>query len=194
MKGCQDGAAHIASSRVLCHISPVNAMEPPDSHHLSAAEGWLGLGNWREARAELNLISPELRGHPDVLVVARELYFQAQKWDSAAEVAAMVARLRSDEVDSWITWAYATRRMDGGGLTAAKQILVEARERFQNSAIVAYNLACYECQLGQPAAARQWLKTAFRIGNLKQIRGMALADRDLEPLWDEIREMTGAAR
>src|ERR1017187_3279090 len=47
-------------------------LEPPDSHHLSAAIGWLGLGNWREANEELEKITSELRGHPDVLEVRPE--------------------------------------------------------------------------------------------------------------------------
>ena len=30
-------------------------IEPPDTHHISAALGWLGLGNIAEAKAELAL-------------------------------------------------------------------------------------------------------------------------------------------
>jgi len=44
-------------------------LSPPDSHHLSAATGWLELGNWQEANEELEEITPELRPHPHALVV-----------------------------------------------------------------------------------------------------------------------------
>jgi len=36
---------------------PVQRLGQPDSHHLDAAVGWLGLGCVAEARAELDLIS-----------------------------------------------------------------------------------------------------------------------------------------
>ena len=42
-------------------------MQPPDSMHLEAAQGWLELGNHEEANEELELIDAPLRVHPDVL-------------------------------------------------------------------------------------------------------------------------------
>ena len=44
-------------------------IEPPDAFHLSAAVGWLMLGNPDEAEEELGNITPGLRIHPDVLEV-----------------------------------------------------------------------------------------------------------------------------
>ena len=54
-------------------------LEPPDSHHLSAAIGWLGLGNVAEAGAELEKIAPQFQSHPDVLVVQFDIHAQAGK-------------------------------------------------------------------------------------------------------------------
>ena len=162
-------------------------LEPPDSHHLSAAEGWLGLGNWKEAVEELKLIPPEQRAHPDALVVTREIFTQAGKWDMAAETAGAVAILKPEEPHSWIALAYATRRKAGGGLEAAKKILTKAQKEFPQEPLIAYNLACYECQLGNPTAASKWLEKSFAPGSARQLRSMALDDRDLEPLWPQIR-------
>jgi len=36
-------------------------LEPPDSFHLNAAEGWIGLGNYAAAQEELEHISPANR-------------------------------------------------------------------------------------------------------------------------------------
>ena len=44
-------------------------LEHPDTLHLEAAQGWLGLGNHLEADKELDNITPALRSHPDVLEV-----------------------------------------------------------------------------------------------------------------------------
>ena len=49
-------------------------LEPPDSIHLKAAEGWLELGNQPEANEELEKIAPELRVHPDVLEIRWQIY------------------------------------------------------------------------------------------------------------------------
>jgi len=49
-----------------------------------------------------------------------------------------------------------------------------------------YNLACYECQLGNLERAKLWLERAATMSNPKEIKSMALDDPDLKPLWQEI--------
>lgn len=166
----------------------MNPIEPPDSHHLSAALGWLGLGNWKEAVEEFKRIAPELRGHPDALEVVREIFVQAGKWEMAAETARALLKLKPEAPESWIALAYATRRKNGGGIDAAKIILAKAQNQFPKEPIIAYNLACYECQLGNQKAALAWLRQACASGPPGKIRSMALDDRDLEPLWAQIRQ------
>jgi tetratricopeptide (TPR) repeat protein len=164
-------------------------LEPPDSFHLSAAIGWLGLGNWQEANEELEKIVPALGAHPDVLRVRFEIYSKAGKWDRAAEIACALVQSRPTEPQFWISHAYATRRMPGGGIPQAKEILSKARGLFPKEFLIAYNLACYECQLGDLKAAWKWLETASDLGEPKKVKQMALADPDLEPLWTKIREI-----
>jgi hypothetical protein len=60
------------------NLGPVT---PRDHHHLRAAQGWLELGNWLEANAELENITPQQRAHPDVLRLRVEIYSAADKWD-----------------------------------------------------------------------------------------------------------------
>jgi hypothetical protein len=51
-------------------------------------------------------------------------------------------------------------------------------------ALIAYNLACYACVLGEMAETGELLKRAFVMDpTLKQT---ALTDTDLEPLWAEM--------
>jgi tetratricopeptide (TPR) repeat protein len=68
-------------------------MQQPDSNHLMAAEGWLELGNYEEANAELEKITAELRAHPDVLVVRWAIFAAAKKWEAALDIAAAIIRL-----------------------------------------------------------------------------------------------------
>jgi len=37
--------------------------------------------------------------------------------------------------------------------------------------------------------ARFWLQRAAAIGGKERIKGMALQDQDLQPLWEEIRSL-----
>ncbi|MEO6787980.1 MAG: hypothetical protein ABI318_17790 [Chthoniobacteraceae bacterium] len=81
-----------------------------------------------------------------------------------------------------ISWAYATRRAES--IEAAKRILLEAVEQHSQHALIHYNLACCECQLGELEVANARLQHALKIDPGK--RAMALEDDDLKPLWDEI--------
>ena len=59
-----------------------------------------------------------------------------------------------------------------------------ALERLPDIAVFHYNLACYECQLGNLEAAKERLALAFRLE--PGFRVAALEDRDLEPLWESL--------
>jgi Flp pilus assembly protein TadD len=162
-------------------------LEPPDSHHLSAAIGWLELGNVAEAGAELEKIAPPFQSHPAVLVVQYDLHAAAGEWDAAAQIAGTLTRLEPDQPGTWISLAYATRRKTGGGIAQARAILIQAWQTFPEEKIIAYNLACYDCQLGDLNAARLWLEKACVLGNARKIKHMARQDPDLEPLWPDLR-------
>ncbi len=55
--------------------------------------------------------------------------------------------------------------------------------------MVAYNLACYACQLGDLKGARTLLERAFALGDASKMKLMALDDPDLESLWAEIGKL-----
>jgi len=167
----------------------VQPLDPPDSHHLRAAQGWLELGDWREATGELERIGPELRSHPDVLDVRFHICAEAGNWDAAAKIARELVQISPTEAQFWISHAYATRRMPGGGIPQAKEILSEAQRLFPKERIISYNLACYDCQLGNNTEAGKWLAIAFDLGDAEQVKMMALKDPDLKPLWPEIAKL-----
>jgi len=65
----------------------VRPLQDSDRRHFDAAQGWLVLGSFIEADAELDNITPEFRVHPYVLGVRWNNYAKAGKWDAAFEVA-----------------------------------------------------------------------------------------------------------
>ena len=83
---------------------------------------------------------------------------------------------------SRVAWAYATRRADS--IEAAELILLAAVERRRDVAVFHYNLASYECQLGDLEAAKERLQTALRLDS--NYRSVALEDEDLRPLWESL--------
>ena len=161
---------------------------PPDSHHLDAAVGWLGLGCTAEARAELDSIAAAQQKHPAVLEARWTLCAREERWGEALEIAQAELAAAPDDAAGWLHRAYALRRVPAGGLSRAWEALLPATEKFPHEPVIAYNLSCYACQMQQLDSARQWLQQAMKIGGRDAIRKMALADDDLRPLWAEIEK------
>ncbi|MCS7338454.1 MAG: tetratricopeptide repeat protein [Verrucomicrobiae bacterium] len=161
-------------------------IEPPDAHYLNAAIGWLELGNPAEARAELARISAENQSHPDVLEVQWLVCAELKDWPAALATAELLVSRAPDRPGAWIYRAYALRRVPDGGLQKAWDALRPAYDKFVTEPLIPFNLACYACQLGRVAEAREWLKRALAVGDTEKLKQMALSDRDLEPLWAEI--------
>jgi tetratricopeptide (TPR) repeat protein len=170
----------------------MKVLEPPDSHFLSAAEGWLELGRPDEATRELDQIAPVWRNHPDVLERRWHIAAYAREWCQCLELARSLIDQEPTRVTGWIHQAYALRRVGEGGLQLAWDALLPAAGRFPRNPIIPFNLACYACQMGRMDEARQWLARAFSIGRVigteDSIKSMALQDQDLVALWDEIKK------
>lgn len=162
---------------------------PPDTHYLSAALGWMELGNCLEAKSELLKVNPGLANHPTVLEVNWAIQAAANEWPEALATAEKLVESEPNLANGWLHRAYAMRRVPGGGLQAAWKLLLPAVDRFPEEATIPYNLACYSCQMGELEEARRWLRRALGVGDAAKIRTMAFADSDLKPLWPEIKRL-----
>jgi predicted Zn-dependent protease len=164
------------------HSSPQKArpLGPPDVHYLRAAEGWLELGDHLEANEELKKISLQCRFHPQVLLVRWEIYARDGHWEFAHTIAHGLVALAPDEPVGWINRAFALHQMQR--TVEAWHSLLPAARKFSNNPVVAYNLACYACQLGRLEEARQWFERALDIGDAAKIKTLASQDPDLKPL------------
>lgn len=153
-----------------------------DLKHLTAAHGYVELGMFLDANAELEEIDPEVRHVPEVLEVRVQIYRGLKRWELMRVVAKKLTEV--DPTDSrWpLSWAYATRRAES--LDAARRILVEAWKIHEKEPLFPFNIACYMCQLGQKEIAKGMLEVAFKMD--PKMRLAALDDEDLRPVWDEI--------
>jgi tetratricopeptide (TPR) repeat protein len=159
------------------------ALEPLDQRHLQAVDGFIELGMFEEADARLEELDPILRSAFEVLIRRLAIYHGLKKWDSMQVVAQKLAEFDVQNIDWVVSYAYATHRI--GSTDAARTILLNAQPRFPKEGIIYYNLACYDCQLGEIESAKNRLKKAFEID--PTWRSQALEDEDLKPLWDSLR-------
>jgi hypothetical protein len=158
-----------------------------DLRHLQAAEGWLGLGNWQEAKVELEHISPMMRASPEVLQVRYQVYAAGKKWELAAEVSKAISEAVPDSSSGFVQMAFALHELKR--TREAWDVLLPVVDKFPDQYLIRYNLACYACQMGDLKAAWQWLEKAIEMAGTGNVKKMALEDPDLEPLRSEIRQI-----
>ncbi len=158
--------------------------EPPDSHHLNAAQGWLGLGDHVEAGAELNLIAPALQGRPEVLEARWQIHAKTRNWEQCLEMGNALLAAEPKLAQSWIHRAYALHELKR--TREAFDALLTAAKIFPKEWLIQYNLACYCCRLREYDRALRLLEHACKLGDARQIKEMALQDADLQELWERV--------
>lgn len=179
-------------------------IEPPDSHHLSSALGWLELGNHIEADGELAQIAPELRMHPNVLEIRWGIQYLAQKWEACFDTGVALVNAAPERSPSWRHRAASAHYMKR--TREAYDLLLPALDKFPDDWSIHYDMACYACVLDNHKEARERLEKAFELGEKvsfqrvkkgslaesQRIKEMALEDPELEPLWAEIAKWAAA--
>ena len=125
---------------------------------------------------------PEDRNRNEVLGARVVLYMAAKKWDMVAAVASHLVKVDPQTPGWWISLAYAVRRTES--VEKAEAILLRAQAIHPKVAMIAFTLACYASVAGRMEEAKERLRHAIDLD--KDIRGLALDDEDLKPLWDWI--------
>jgi len=160
-------------------------LEPHDQMHLNAADGWLGFDNAIEADKELKQIAPEMQRHPEVLARWCEMFAKAECWPKCEEVADEIILLEPESTFGWIRRSFALHEQKLTG--TARMKLLPALELFPEDITIRYNLACYECVLGNMSQAKLHLAEAFNLALdqdcTDEWKKQMLGDEDLKPLW-----------
>jgi hypothetical protein len=151
---------------------------------LHAAMGFIELGMLEDAASELESLPPEDRDRSSVLALRVEIYRESKAWALMEVVARELWKRHPDEPAYWTNLAWAVRRLDS--LVAARDILLEAVERFPGDAMTHFNLGCYTCQLGYIGQAKTRVGKAIELD--AKFKLLALDDADLEPLWKRVME------
>ena len=165
----------------------MKSLKRQDRIRLEAAQGWLELGNHQEANLEVEQITATLRTHPDVLEVRWKICAVGKKWKGCLQVAETLAEIAPERITAWLFLASSLHKLDLS--EEACETLLSVVDDFPDNPAIAYELASLFCQSGDLREARQWLKSAFTIGDAKELRQLALSDASLKPLWEKIGEL-----
>ncbi len=169
----------------------MDSLEPQDRMRLNAAEGWLELGNHIEAMAELDKITPAASSHPEVLEVRYEIFARAKHWEACADIAGAILKSAPESLFGWIRRSFALHELNRS--IEALERLQPAVDHFPDEIVVRYNLACYECVLGNMGQAKQRLAETFKLARKQKCydawRLQALEDPDLQSLRAYLKQL-----
>ena len=157
----------------------MNELEARDRYHVSAAEGWLGLGNFEEGRKELLKVSRQAAEHPEVLRVCLKFLAALRDWKELVKAAQLLCSIEPNIVEGWLYLAGALHFLNRTG--EARSVLLLVVNHFPKAYPIHYGLATFCSRLGRKEEAREWWAKAVRMGGNK-LKEAAREDPDLKEL------------
>ena len=146
--------------------------------NLLAAQGYAELGMYPDALAELDVLPEVLREHPQVLEMRLLVLMQQNQWKQAFVVSKNLCKAAPQSPIAYIHAAFCLHEL--GRTDEAKLTLINGPAALRKNPTYHYNLACYECVLGDLESARIHLERSFTLD--KKFREFAKSDPDLKPL------------
>lgn len=143
-----------------------------------AAQGYSELGMFDDAIAELDTLPDETDDDSTVVELRTVIFMQAKRWQPALEMSRELCRLEPLKSSGYIHEAFCLHELGHTG--DARDVLLAGPEALHAEPTFHYNLACYECALGNFDLARLHLEKSFQLD--KKMRDFAKTDPDLAPL------------
>lgn len=151
---------------------------------LQASLGYLELGMHTEAWNELEEIPAEERALEPVICMRMQILQALKKWEDGANLGLGALQQYPDSGSLYLMTAYCLRRYKN--VAEARALLRRGEHALTQDPFFHFNLACYDCQLGDLDGAKERLTRAIKLD--RQYRQKALDDEDLEPLWASLSE------
>ena len=147
-------------------------------HIILAAQGYFELEMHRDAIVELDKLPLAEQLRPDVLEMRVLILMKDQLWRDAFSASEKLCAVAPEVPIGFIHAAYCLHEL--GETQSAKELLLEGPAALVNDATYHYNLACYECALGNIETARAYLVASISMD--EKLREFAENDPDLKPL------------
>jgi predicted Zn-dependent protease len=161
----------------VCHSAErIHSFTVPDyQRSLLAAQGYAELEMFDDALAALGKLPAEAAADPTVIELRIVILTQAHRWPEALEQSEALRRLKPDAPAGFIHVAFCLHGL--GRSAEAKEILLRGPAALTEVPTFHYNLACYECALGNFDEARRYLERSFQMD--RKFREFAKTDPDL---------------
>jgi len=154
--------------------------DPQNQMKIRAAQGYLEIGLLEDALRELESLPENEQMSNESLSVYVEIFRETGEWERMEKTAQLLCETDKQNVKSWLDCAFARYHLDS--VEGARATLLAATERFPNEALVHFQLACCECQLGNIADAMKHLNQSKELCPLCRV--LALTDEgDLDLIW-----------
>ena len=145
---------------------------------LLAAQGYSELGMFDDALAEIDSLPEEVAQNATVVELRTVILMQARRWKPALTASRALCRVAPEKPSGFIHTAFCLHEL--GRTTEARETLLSGPESLHAQPVYHYNLACYECALGNLDLARLHLDKSFELD--KAYREYARSDPDLAAL------------
>ena len=145
---------------------------------LLAAQGYSELGMVDDALAEIDSLPAELAENTTVVEMRIHVLRQAKRWKPALTASRLLCRVAPDKACGFIHTAFCLHEL--GRTTEARDTLLAGPDVLHGESTYHYNLACYECTLGNLDLARLHLEKSFELD--KNLKEFAKTDPDLNGL------------
>ena len=145
---------------------------------LVAAEGYCELGMFDDALVEIESLPTEFAQHPTVVELRTVVLMQAKRWKLALAASRSLCRVSPEKTTGFIHAAFCLHEL--GRTAEARDTLLSGPDKLHAEPTFHYNLACYECALGNLDLARLHLEKSFELD--KKFKEYAKSDPDLAAL------------
>ncbi len=145
---------------------------------IQAAQGYSELGMTNDALEELDGVAPPFCERPEFLEMRLLILLHARRWKEALAAARRLCKVVPGFSAGYIHTAFCLHEL--GRTSEAKALLLSGPPSLLEEPTYHYNLACYECALGNLESAQAHLETTFAMD--RKFRDFARTDPDLAKL------------
>lgn len=143
-----------------------------------AAQGYVELKLYAEAREELHALPPDARDRAEVVELQMLCLMGDARWEAALEQARRLCAMEPEEPGGFIHAAYCLHEL--GRTAEAAEFLTGGPVTLRTKPVFYYNLGCYHARLGNQEEALRLLDRCFEMDG--RFRRMASEDPDLNAL------------
>jgi tetratricopeptide (TPR) repeat protein len=149
-----------------------------EERRIIAAQGYVELGLYQEAAAELSPLPAAMHDRVDVIEITLLCLMGGHQWEAALALATKLCRQEPMEPGGFIHAAFCLHEL--GRTAEAVDILSRGPATLRTKAVYYYNMGCYHACLGHFDKSLTYLERAFEMDG--ELRQHSRKDHDLDCL------------